>query len=319
MDAESKVPLAVWVDEFLLSRYAQGRATDHTLAAYGQDLRGLLEFLQGQGVVYSEQVKTIHLRRYLSAQRQQGLAKSTLARRLSCYRGFFDYLLKQGELLDSNPARLLELPKLDKKVPGFYFQEEMKALLDSIQGSDLWSLRDRALFEFLYATGVRVAECVQLNVGDVELEEGVALVFGKGSKERYVLLGSQAVSALRRYFRHRANGDWPDPAAPLFINHRQGRLTDRSVRRLLDKYIAQVPGLSHIGPHGLRHSFATHLLDGGADLRIVQELLGHASLSSTQIYTHTSKDRLARVYMRSHPRALDPNVPHHPEGGKTDK
>ncbi|RIV29387.1 tyrosine recombinase XerC [Alicyclobacillaceae bacterium I2511] len=316
MDGQEKVPLTVWVDKFLLFRQAQGRAATHTLVAYGKDLRGLLEYLHGQGVVYSQEVQTVHLRRYLASQRRQGQAKSTLARRLSCYRVFFDFLLKQDVLQDKNPARFLELPKLDKRIPAFYFQEEMKALLDNIVGQDLWSLRDRAIFEFLYATGVRVAECVQLNVGDVDLEEGVALVFGKGAKERYVLIGSQAVSVLRQYLRLRAGGTWPDTAEPLFLNRRQGRLTDRSVRRLLDKYIAQVPGLSHIGPHGLRHSFATHLLDGGADLRVVQELLGHTSLSSTQIYTHTSKDRLTRVYMRSHPRATDLGTPHTPEEGK---
>ena len=188
-------------------------------------------------------------------------------------------------------------------MPDFYYPEEMKALLESIDGNDVWSARDRALLEFLYATGIRVSECVALDIPDVDMTEGIALVFGKGAKERYVVVGENAAEWLRIYLAHRSTLASQVDERALFLNQRTTRLTDRSVRRILDKHISRVAGLYHISPHALRHSFATHLLDGGADMRVVQELLGHASLSSTQIYTHTTRDRLARIYQQAHPRA----------------
>jgi integrase/recombinase XerC len=288
------------VERFLAARSAARGGSERTLTAYAKDLQALSAFLRERGVSGLADVRLADLRAFFAQEVRRGLAKTSLARRLSCYRMFFDWLVKEG-YAEKNLARLLSMPKLDRKVPDFYYQEEMKALLESIDGTDLWSLRDRALLEFIYATGVRVSECVQLDISDVDFQEGAALVFGKGSKERYVIVGKTALACLKSYLAARKLSGFDSPA--LFINQRGGRLTDRSVRRILNRRIAELGRLGHISPHGLRHSFATHLLDGGADLRTVQELLGHASLSSTQIYTHTTRERLVRIYEMAHPRA----------------
>ena len=290
------------VEWFLGYRRATGRAAQKTLEAYANDLTAWTTFCQDHNLQDVGEVRPSDLRSFFAEGIQKGMARTSLARRLSCLRSFFDYLV-QSEHLETNPARMLSLPKRAKPVPRFYYQEEVKALLESIRGDDLWSARDRALLEFLYATGVRVSECVGLNVADIRLDDQLALVFGKGSKERYVIVGNIAVAAIRSYLEMR-QGVYPAAKEPaLFLNRRGGRLTDRSVRRILDAHIAKVAGLQHISPHAIRHSFATHLLDGDADLRVVQELLGHASLSSTQIYTHTTRERLVRIYQQSHPRA----------------
>lgn len=292
------------IDAFLADRRAVGRTAQKTLIAYANDLHSLWDFCRERRIEHVVELSAADLRTYFAHALSQGMARTSLARRLSCFRSFFDYLVREA-VVEGNPARLLALPKQPRKIPTFYYQEEIKALLESIAGDDLWSLRDRALLEFLYATGVRVSECVALNRGDLRLEDGMALVFGKGSKERYVIVGSVAVSWLERYLDARGNRQYAQVKldTALFINQRFGRLTDRSVRRILNRHIERVAGLHHISPHAIRHSFATHLLDGGADLRVVQELLGHVSLSSTQIYTHTSRERLVKVYQNSHPRA----------------
>ncbi len=295
------------VDAFLRERTMTRGSSMRTVEAYGRDLEAIVNYLAQTGVGDVKAIRPSHLRSFMAAELERGLAKSSLARRLSCYRSFFDFLIREGEI-EVNPARALSLPKQPKPVPSFYYPEEVKALLESISGSDLWSLRDRALLEFLYAAGVRVSECVGLDVSDVSLQEGTALVFGKGGKERYVVVGHKAIESMVRYLDARSAHVFVDSSEKvtpeaLFVNRRGGRLTDRSVRRILDLHIRRVAGLSHISPHALRHSFATHLLDGGADLRVVQELLGHASLSTTQIYTHTSRERLAQVYHQAHPRA----------------
>ncbi|MDQ0190567.1 tyrosine recombinase XerC [Alicyclobacillus cycloheptanicus] len=285
---------------FLRERGMGQGASERTVKAYGSDLSALAVFLEHRGIFDWTKVRPVDIRAFFARELERGLSRASAARKLSCFRSFYDFLIREG-ITDTNTPRAVSLPKQPKRVPAFYYQEEMKALLESIDGEDVWSLRDRALLEFMYASGVRVSECVALDVADVSLADGTALVFGKGGKERYVLAGSSAVQALSRYLAKREELGLVKPA--LFLNRRGGRLTDRSVRRILDKHIARVAGLSHISPHAIRHSFATHLLDGGADLRAVQELLGHASLSSTQIYTHTTRDRLARIYDQAHPRA----------------
>ncbi|GMA61575.1 tyrosine recombinase [Alicyclobacillus fastidiosus] len=285
---------------FLLAR--RQKWSEQTLTAYDKDLTLLMNYLKAEGIVHPSDIRVRSLRGFLAGEMMRGVSKSSVARRLSCYRSFFDFL-EQQELVAANVARSLSLPKKDKTMPQYFYQEEVENLLDHIDGHSFADVRDRALLEFIYGTGVRVSECVALDVDNVMVQEQLALVFGKGAKERYVILGSKAQVALARYFEQRqrvAKGE------ALFVNQRGGRLTDRSVRRILDQRIAQVPGLRQLSPHGLRHTFATHLLDGGADLRSVQELLGHASLSSTQIYTHTSRERLTRVYQDSHPRSERP-------------
>ncbi|MFD1674712.1 tyrosine recombinase XerC [Alicyclobacillus fodiniaquatilis] len=285
-----------YVQQFIEER--QLKWSERTLVAYRKDLEALVQHLAQSGITDAREITVPCLRGFLAHEFTRGQSKASVARRMSCFRAFFDYLEQNG-VIEQNIARALSLPKRDKMVPRYYYQEDMQELLDHIAGSGFADRRDRALFEFLYATGVRVSECVSLDVSDVSLADGLALVTGKGAKERYVILGQAAIRALEAYIEVRPSAQ----TAALFINQRGGRLTDRSVRRILLQRIQELPGLGHLSPHGVRHSFATHLLDGGADLRSVQELLGHESLSSTQIYTHTSRERLTRVYQMAHPRS----------------
>ncbi|MBX5436040.1 MAG: tyrosine recombinase XerC [Alicyclobacillaceae bacterium] len=292
--------LEVCAERFLREFAVSRGSSERTLSAYGADLAALLQYLEQRGIQAVREVRPAHLRSFLAQEAARGLAKSSLARRLSCYRSFFDHLMREG-ILDTNPARAVSLPKRGHPVPRFFYEEEVRVLLDSIPTHTVWDMRDRALMEFLYATGVRVSECVALNIPDLDLREGIATVWGKGGKERVVLLGRHAVHWLSRYLEVRAAEQLCHEA--VFINRRGGRLTDRSVRRILLQCIDRIAHLQRVGPHVIRHSFATHLLNGGADLRVVQELLGHSSLSSTQIYTHTTRERLAQIYHRCHPRA----------------
>ncbi len=293
-----------WVDGYIERGEKLRTLSDKTIEAYAADLTALTRFLLTEGIVGVRDVKIGHLRSFLAHELRRGLSKRSAARRISCYRSFFDFLVEQG-VREDNPARGVSMPKLEKTIPEFYYPEEVRALLESIPTDTWWDCRDRALLEFIYSTGVRVSEVVGLDLRDVDLNEGIGVVFGKGAKERIVIIGSKAIASVTRYLQLRKvaqTADWD--GAALFINRRGGRLTDRSVRRILDARITGAAvDLPHISPHALRHSFATHMLDNGADLRAVQELLGHVSLSTTQIYTHTSREKLARTYQSAHPRA----------------
>lgn len=257
------------------------------------------------------QVTHLTLRSYLAFLQQQEFSRRTIARKLSCLRSFYKYLMKAG-LVESNPVVGVHTPKLEKRLPIFLDEQEVGGLLSQPDTSTPLGLRDRALLELLYATGLRVSELVALNRGDIDYSDGWVVVLGKGRKERAVPVGSEALAALGKYveqgwphLRERASAaeqSIPERLQPLFLNKLGGRLSDRSVRRLLDRYIDQLALLRHISPHKIRHSFATHLLNHGADLRSVQEMLGHASLSTTQIYTHVSTQRLRQQYMDAHPR-----------------
>lgn len=285
------------IEDFL---HLQSRKwSPQTLVAYQRDLHRFTEHLKHQNILDPAQVTVVVLRSFLASEMSRGVKKSSVARRMSCLRSFFDYLVEQG-LVETNVARALALPKREKMMPQYFFQEEVSELLNHISGSDFATVRDRALLEFIYGSGVRVGECVSLDLDDLSLQDGFAIVMGKGAKERYVLIGHAAKQALFRYVEQRQE---IAKIPALFINQRGGRLTDRSVRRILNHRSREIPGLRTLSPHALRHSFATHLLDGGADLRSVQELLGHSSLSTTQIYTHTSRERLTRVYQDAHPRS----------------
>ena len=222
-----------------------------------------------------------------------------MGRRLSTLRTFFRYLIREGQLSVS-PADLLSSPKLQQKLPTVLSVDETTDLLDRSQGLDRLSLRDRAMWELLYSCGLRVSELVGLDVGMVDLPQQSVRVLGKGGKERLIPIGGPALQALQRYLDDRGT---PALDAPLFLNHRSGRLTTRSVQRLLKKALILTGVLKDATPHALRHSFATHLLDGGADLRSIQELLGHASLTTTQRYTKVSMSHLMEVYDKAHPRS----------------
>uniref|UniRef100_A0A831XD92 Tyrosine recombinase XerC n=1 Tax=Geobacter metallireducens TaxID=28232 RepID=A0A831XD92_GEOME len=285
---------------FIRHLETERNASLHTLAAYRSDLAQFREFTQGElgPAAGPEGVSHLLIRRWLALLHRDH-AKSSVGRKLAAVRAFFKHLVRTGRLV-KNPAELVSTPKKDKKVPYHLSIDEVTALVETPREPDILSLRDRAILETLYSCGVRVSELTGLDVGGIDLEGGTARVLGKGGKERIVPVGSIARAALSRYLAARSH---PPPDAPLFINARGGRLTPRSVRRVVDKHILRIAAMRKISPHTLRHTFATHLLEGGADLRAIQELLGHASLSTTQKYTHVGIDRLMEVYDKAHPKA----------------
>jgi tyrosine recombinase XerC len=277
-------------------------ASEHTLRAYRADIEEFLRFCHGRGREFLRADQWV-ARAYLSGLYRRGLSRITVARKVAALRSFYRYLLRQGGV-ETNPFSLVRPPKLRRRLPRFFYYHEVEALLALPRTNTPAGKRDRALLEVLYASGARVAEVVGLNLGDVRLEEGYALVRGKGAKERVAFLGAEAAAALKSYLEEGrpalARGA---PTEALFLNCRGNRLSQRGVRYLLARYMRQAGWEKKAGPHALRHSFATHLLERGADLRAVQELLGHASLSTTQVYTHVSGARLRAVYDRTHPRA----------------
>lgn len=290
----------VWIERFEEHLQLERNLSPHTLAAYGRDLREFQAFLRaqnpGQGQLLT-QIDQILLRRYLALLHKKN-SKTSIARKLAALRTFFRYLLREG-VLETNPGELVGTPRRDKSLPKTLSVDEAFALMEGGEGDDLLVLRDRAIVETLYSCGLRVSELTGLDVRGLDLEQGLVRVAGKGRKERIVPIGSKACAALRDYLDARGN---PAQEAPLFLNHRGGRLTPRSVERNLKRQLLQGGVSKNATPHSLRHSFATHLLDGGADLRAIQELLGHASLSTTQKYTQVSVDQLLAVYDRAHPR-----------------
>ncbi|MFH1665166.1 MAG: site-specific tyrosine recombinase/integron integrase [Candidatus Omnitrophota bacterium] len=266
----------------------------HTLRSYGADLREL-----GRALGWKEPGEITHLdlRRFLAELKQRGCAKRTIVRKLAAVRSFFRFLLKE-KYITSDPAGGIFTPKLDKRLPEFLDVDKTLKLvtspgLDSVQG-----LRDRAILETLYSTGMRVSELVGLDQRDVDLIAGAAKVRGKGKKERIVLVGGEAQRAIRSYLLER-----PFAGDALFLNKFGKRLSDRGVRRIVDKYVRKCSLEQKVSPHSIRHSFATHLVNNGADLRSVQELLGHKNLSTTQIYTHLGSQRIRDMYSKAHPRA----------------
>ena len=290
----------VWIERFEEHLQLERNLSPHTLAAYGRDLREFQAFVLSQKPGQSEllsQIDQILLRRYLALLHKKN-SKTSIARKLAALRTFFRYLLREG-VLETNPGELVGTPRRDKSLPKTLSVDEAFALMEGGEGDDLLALRDRAIVETLYSCGLRVSELTGLDVRGLDLEQGLVRVAGKGRKERIVPIGSKACAALRDYLDARGN---PAQEAPLFLNHRGGRLTPRSVERNLKRQLLQGGVSKNATPHSLRHSFATHLLDGGADLRAIQELLGHASLSTTQKYTQVSVDQLLAVYDRAHPR-----------------
>jgi integrase/recombinase XerC len=293
--------------EFLRHLALEKNASAHTVKSYREDLTQALDFFRkrlGQQDPAPDRLTTRVLRAWLAWLHEQGYAKTTVARRVSAVRSWCRFLCRQGSLA-ANPADGLRGPRQDKKLPHFLGVEDVLRLLDAPPADAPLGLRDRAILETLYSAGLRVSELTGLNVEDVDLTEGLATVRGKGRKERLALLGPASLSALRRWLDARPAVVGPLARAPeaLFLNKSGTRLTSRSVGRLLEKYLKRAGLDPRTSPHTLRHSFATHLLDNGADIRSVQELLGHRSLSTTQIYTHVTTHRLQESYEKAHPRA----------------
>jgi integrase/recombinase XerC len=284
------------VSAFLEYLAAERGASPHTLRNYGIDLREFTEFLRGEGVVMVDADARV-VRAYLASLYRRRLARASISRRLASVRSCFRFLSRRG-VIEQNPARQIRSPLLPRRLPSFIPKDESKELLDRSGDASTAARRDHALVEFLYATGIRVAECCGLDCADLDPGQGTVRVLGKGDKERVVPVGETALAALDAYLvaRKRTTG-------PLFMNHRGGRLTPRSVHRIVGRQ-ARRSGLDRrVTPHTLRHTFATHMLGEGADLRLIQELLGHSRLSTTQRYTHVTSEQLMKVYDAAHPRA----------------
>jgi len=325
--AECEKQFSPLVKQFLDYLKFERHFSDYTIKSYGADLFQFGQFLAGligRGVnnepvspLTSEQLdqkfqacQASTVRDFLQYLYGQNYTKSTTARKLATLRSFYKYLIKRG-VASASPMVSIRTPKQEKRLPKCLDLEQVQKLLEAPGDADLLSARDKAMLEVLYSSGIRVSELVELEMGDLDLQEGVLRVRGKGRKERLTPIGSQAIKALQRYFQFRnADPKMNTPAnTRVFLNKHGGPLSTRSVRRKLDKYLVAAgldPGIS---PHTLRHSFATHLLNNGADLRSVQELLGHQSLSTTQIYTHLTTNRVKQVYDTAHPRAATPTVP----------
>ncbi|MFC2005518.1 tyrosine recombinase XerC [Chloroflexota bacterium] len=292
---------------------AERNASPYTVRNYRTGLlgnsrgieKGFFQFLRLKKIVTLEEVDNHIIRDYMAWLMEREVGKASIARTLSAIRSFFRYLVRE-EILTENPAQKVSSPKLDKRLPELLTIEETKQLLEAPDLSTPQGQRDRALLELLYAAGLRVSELVKLNLEQVDLDTREIRVLGKGSKERMVLMGEPATQALNAYLtqgRTELLDEKKNKA--LFLNRYGERLTERSVQSLLEEYAIIVGIGRRVHPHMLRHTFATHLLDGGADLRVVQELLGHASLSSTQIYTHVSKSQAKKVYLSAHPMAQE--------------
>ncbi len=275
----------------------------HTLAAYNSDLRQLAVFIcceKGEKASAAD-VDHLLLRRYL-ALLGKNTKKSSIGRKLAAIRTFFRFLLRRG-IIAKNPAELITTPKREQRLPFHLDIDQATTLVEAPTDGEKYALRDRAILETLYSCGVRVSELTGLDIGDLDLNGGMVRVMGKGGKERIVPVGSRAVEAIRAYLTQRGE---QSGSGPLFFNTKGNRINRRSVARIVDDHVMRIAAFKRISPHVLRHTFATHLLEGGADLRAIQELLGHASLSTTQKYTHVGIDRLMDVYDKAHPKAHTP-------------
>ncbi len=291
---------------------AERNVSPYTVRNYTTDLvgnykrgseKGFFQFLRLKEIGELGEVDKHVLRDYISWLMEQGVAKASIARKLSAIRSFYRYLARE-EILPDNPLRDASAPKLDRRLPSFLTIEETVRLLKAPDLASPQGLRDRAIIELIYAAGLRVSELVKINLEQINFDSGEIRVWGKGSKERLVLIGEPAARALANYIRQgrpkllgKRSGD------ALFLNRYGSRLSERIVQMILEKYAALAGLDKRVYPHLLRHTFATHMLDGGADLRVVQELLGHASLASTQIYTHVTKSQARKVYLSAHPMA----------------
>jgi len=282
---------------------AERHASPYTVRNYTRDLRHFIEYLNSEKVSTFDEVERQLLRRYISFLQGKGYEKTSISRKLSALRSFYNYLI-QRDLMSVNPLMAVSSPKLDKKLPSFLSGEEVVRMLESPDSATPLGQRDRAILELLYASGLRVSEIAKLDLDNMNLSTLEVRVRGKRSKERVVLIGKPAVAALELYLREgRQQLLAGYRTEALFVNRYGRRLSQRSIQKAISRYAVAAGLDKRVFPHMVRHSFATHLLDGGADLRVVQELLGHANLTTTQIYTHVTQSQARKVYLAAHPRA----------------
>jgi len=301
---EAKVESSLYLlDEFLSELSAVRRASRHTIRAYTGDLRSFAEFvLERWGEFDPGKIDGIVVRAFLAQLVSEGTSHRTASRKLSAIKSFFRWLARRG-VVKTSRVESVRSPKVVRKLPTFLSIKEVERLLEAPDRETEAGARDAAILELIYSTGMRVGEVASLDVDQIDLHSSCVIVEGKGRKERMLPIGSYAADAIRNYLRLRGRRRGNAPAGALFLNRFGDRLTERSIARMLDKYISRLGLHRKVSPHTLRHSFATHMLDRGADLRSVQELLGHASLATTQIYTHITPERLKSAYDRFHPRS----------------
>lgn len=287
-----------YIDSFIRYLDLEKGASSHTLRAYRKDLREFSESVKCE----PNNLDIIDLRGFIAGQIQKGLNKTTVSRRLSSIRSFFKFLYREG-YMKTNPAKLVSNPKVPKLLPRFLSVDDVFSLVEKPEGIGFLPARNRAVLELLYSSGLRVSELSGINTDEIHIKESLIKIKGKGKKERIVPIGSKAIDAMKSYIVERMLLKSKERA--LFLNRMGKRLTERGVRRIVVKYARAIGIHGRIGPHTLRHSFASHLLQGGADLRVIQELLGHASLSTTQKYTHLNITHLMDVYDKAHPLAKE--------------
>ncbi|WP_170007424.1 tyrosine recombinase XerC [Bacillus fonticola] len=293
------------IDAFHQHIRIERQLAEHTVLHYSKDLHHFALFLQQEQVKAFCDVDTLTARLYVVFLIEQGFQPASVKRKLSCLRTFFSFLVRE-ETTANNPFENIPLPKRDQTLPRFLYEEEMEQLLQALPLDNELGVRNRAIVELLYASGLRVQECANIRLQDVDFTYDTVFVKGKGGKERYVPFGRYAKEALQAYLiesRPHLLQKGRAEIESLFLNGKGGSLTARGIRYILQTAVQQAVSGGSIHPHMLRHTFATHLLNGGADLRTVQELLGHSHLSSTQVYTHVTKDHLRKTYMKHHPRA----------------
>ncbi len=297
------------IEGFIRYLEVERGASEYTVKGYTYDLKQFVDYLKKNGeTIDLASLDHIKIRGFLAELHKKGESRNSMGRRLAALRSFFRYLNREG-IIEINPAKLVSSPKKDKMLPSFLTLDEAIRLMESADGNERFGLRDRAILETFYSAGIRLSELASLNLGDLNLADGLVMVRGKGKKERIVPLGSKAIKAVMEYI-NRVQGtgyrvqEHPTPYTlhPVFLNRFGRRLTARGIEGIVAKYVKRIGMIRHATPHTLRHTFATHLLDGGADLRSIQELLGHASLSTTQRYIHLNMDKLMEVYDKTHPR-----------------
>ncbi|PWW27379.1 integrase/recombinase XerC [Cytobacillus oceanisediminis] len=300
MNQNVNVSLKLFIEYLQIEKnYSQ-----YTIEHYQHDIKEFLMFMSEQAIPDLKTVEYPDVRVFLTLLFEKKLARKSVARKISSLRSFFRFLLRE-EFVAENPFALVSIPKAEKKLPEFFYEEELQQLFEACDESTPLGQRNKALLELLYATGMRVSECSQIRLRDLDMYLSTVLVHGKGSKERYIPFGSFAQDALETYI---TNGrkelvSKGNSTENLFLNARGGPLTARGIREILNKLIEKSTLTGKIHPHMMRHTFATHLMANGADMRTVQELLGHAFLSSTQVYTHVTNEYLKKTYMAHHPRA----------------
>ena len=301
------------IEKFLEFLKVEKNASPHTLRNYSSDLEQFLNFLIENKIglkdrsIDLEKIDNLTFRSYLSSLYKKNNSRSSVARKLAVLRSFYKFLCREG-FINKNIVKSIAIPKQDKKIPSFLTIDETFHLLKQPDEKNLLGLRDKSILELFYATGIRIGELVSLNIEDVNFDSRLIKIKGKGKKERIVPVNENAIKSLTGFIEKRKNMELKkniimEGASPLFTNFRCKRITDRGVRNILVKYICKGNISKNVSPHSLRHSFATHLLEMGADLRVIQELLGHSSLSTTQKYSHINTDRLMEVYDKAHPKA----------------